>query len=78
MSYAVGVGHYIFASAKIDDEVHMEKKEEEQVVVTPEPAKPVQKQTQSRWPGQNANAGFKNSKSVQGRRPVGRGAARGR
>lgn len=56
----------------------MDKKDKEQGTVNPEPVKPALKQAQSRWPGQNANAGFKNSKSLQGRRPVGRGSARGR
>lgn len=59
----------------VEDEVDMDKKDKEPGTVNPEPAL---KQAQSRWPGQNANAGFKNSKSLQGRRPVGRGSARGR
>lgn len=62
----------------VEDEVYMDKKDKEQGTVNPEPVKPALKQAQSRWPGENANAGFKNSKSLQGRRPVGRGSARGR
>lgn len=61
-----------------EDEVDMDKKDKGQGTVNPEPAKPALKQAQLRWPGENANAGFKNSKSLQGRRPVGRGSARGR
>lgn len=48
----------------------------EKETAKPENAKPALKQ--ARWPGQNANAGIKNAKSVHGRKPIGRGSSRGR
>ncbi|NYT64885.1 hypothetical protein H0A58_02740 [Alcaligenaceae bacterium] len=48
----------------------------EQELVKPVSSKPVPKQP--RWPGMGGNSGIKNAKSVHGRMPTGRGAARGR
>ncbi|NYT86831.1 hypothetical protein H0A62_14595 [Pusillimonas harenae] len=59
----------------------MEKKDDDQAVDKPEVAKPASSRPalkQPRWPGLGGNSGMKNSKSVHGRVPTGRGSARGR
>lgn len=59
----------------------MEKKDEDKTVAKPEAVKPASQRpapNQPRWPGLGGNSGMKNSKSVQGRMPTGRGSARGR
>lgn len=52
------------------------EKEKTTEKVKPESAAPAPKQ--ARWPGQSANAGIKNARSIHDRKPTGRGAARGR